>query len=183
MRRDRRRHAALAACWARHASPLRSVVGATGAKRSPPRQARTAPGAPARLRRQRGFTLIEMLVVISILGILAAVVTMSMIGVTNLAQRRANEGELMEVQSAVNFMVTDQLVDVGQVCSLYSGPGTGTNDMSLFPSSQPFQHSGGNLEPTAHQPVQLFPHYLRKRFMNRPYVCTGSGTVVPGPGQ
>ena len=38
---------------------------------------------------QKGFTLIELLVVVSILGILAAVVTMSMVGVTKLAQNRA----------------------------------------------------------------------------------------------
>ena len=123
-----------------------------------------------------------MLVVISILGILAAVVTLSMIGITNLAQKRANQGELMEIQSAMNFMITDQLVDPDQACTQYSGPPGGTNDMSRFPSNLPFQHSGGNLEQTAHQPVQLYPHYLRKQYLNRAYVCVGNGTVQPAAG-
>jgi len=83
----------------------------------------------------------------------------------------------------MNFMITDQLVDPDQACTLYSGPSAGTNDMSRFPSTQPFQHSGGNLEQTSHQPVQLYPHYLRKQFLNRPYVCTGNGTVESGTGQ
>ena len=123
-----------------------------------------------------------MLVVISILGILAAVVTLSMIGITNLAQKRANQGELMEIQSAMNLMITDQLVDPDQACSQYSGPPGGTNDMTRFPSSLPFEHSGGNLEQTAHQPVQLYPHYLRRQYPNRAYVCVGNGTVQSAGG-
>lgn len=126
---------------------------------------------------QRGFTLIEMLVVISILGMLAAVVTMSMIGITALAQKRADEGELMAVQSATNFMIADQLVDPDQACSLYRASSQGTNDMSRFPSDVQFEHSGGNLELTARQPVQLYPHYLHKRFMKYAYFCSGNGTV------
>ena len=170
MRRDRRRYAALGqrrAAQGRDCSPL---VASTGA------------GLSRRLHQQRGFTLIEMLVVISILGMLAAVVTLSMIGITNLAQKRANQGELMEVQSAMNFMITDQLVDPDQACSLYGGPPGGTNDMSQFPSKLAFQHSGGNLEQTAHQPIQLYPHYLRKQYLNRAYVCVGNGTVQSASG-
>jgi prepilin-type N-terminal cleavage/methylation domain-containing protein len=172
MRRDRRRYSALVD---------RRAAGGRG-QRSSPLAAWTVLGMSQRLRRQRGFTLIEMLVVISILGILAAVVTLSMIGITNLAQTRANQGELMEVQSAMNFMITDQLVDPDQACSLYSGPSAGTNDMSRFPSTQPFQQSGGNLEQTSHQPVQLYPHYLRRQFLNRSYVCTGNGAVQSATG-
>src|SRR5215470_15392900 len=172
MRRDRRRYSALVE---------RRAAGGRG-QRSSPLATWTALGMPQRLRRQRGFTLIEMLVVISILGILAAVVTLSMIGITNLAQTRANQGELMEVQSAMNFMITDQLVDPDQACSLYGGPPGGTNDMSQFPSKLAFQHSGGNLEQTAHQPIQLYPHYLRKQYLNRAYVCVGNGTVQSASG-
>jgi prepilin-type N-terminal cleavage/methylation domain-containing protein len=81
---------------------------------------------------QRGFTLIELLVVISILGILAAVVTMSMVGVTKLAQQRAADAEKATVQAAVDAMVNEQLVPSDQVCV---GSPT-TNDMTKFPSSQ-----------------------------------------------
>ncbi len=135
------------------------------------------PARTAAHRRQRGFTLIELLVVMSILGMLAGVVTMSMIGLHDLAQRRADDEELMTVQSAMNLMVTDQLVDPDVACSQYTGPAGGTNDMSRFPSGHPFAASGGNGQPTAQQPVQLYPHYLRKQLLHRSYLCTGSGTV------
>jgi prepilin-type N-terminal cleavage/methylation domain-containing protein len=55
--------------------------------------------------RQGGFTLIEMLVVISILGMLAAVVTISMIGITTKAQQTANSSELKAVQVALDSML------------------------------------------------------------------------------
>jgi prepilin-type N-terminal cleavage/methylation domain-containing protein len=138
-----------------------------------------AAGLRRRRRSQGGFTLIEMLVVIAILGVLTAVVGMSLVGVTQAAARRAQDEELMTVQSAMNFMLMDQLVDPADACSLYAdGPG-GTNDMSRYPSSLPFARSGGNGEPTDRKPVQLYPHYLRAQKLSRPYVCTGGGTVHP----
>ena len=131
------------------------------------------------LRGQRGFTLIEMLMVISILGILAAVVTMSMVGVTRAATQRAQDREMMTIQSAMNFMIMDQVLDPDDACSLYVAGASGTKDMGQFPSSLPFQHSGGSGEVTDRKPVQLYPHYLRGQFMSRAYRCTGNGTVQP----
>jgi type II secretory pathway pseudopilin PulG len=119
-----------------------------------------------------------MLVVISILGILAAVVTMSMAGVTNLARQRANEGELMSVQSAMNFMIIDQGLNPEDACTLYTAGSAGTDDMSQFPSSKPWVQQGGTGAPGQHPPVQLYPHYVRKQQLNRRYTCTGPGTVT-----
>jgi hypothetical protein len=115
-----------------------------------------------------------MLVVISILGILAAVVSMSMVGLASQAQRRANAEELMTVQSAMNFMIADQEISPEAACA--GAPAPGTNDMSAFPDSTSWtQQSGGTA-------VRLYPHYLRRQIMNRAYVCTGGGTVRPAGG-
>jgi len=132
-----------------------------------------------RERSQRGFTLIELLVVISILGILAAVVTMSLVGVTNLAQQRANQGEQMTVQSAMNFMIMDQRLFPEDACKLYTAGAAGTDDMAHFPSSQPWLQQGGTGPPGLNPPVALFPHYLRKQHLIQHYVCSGPGTVTP----
>jgi type II secretion system protein G len=50
---------------------------------------------------ERGFTLVELLVVIVILGILAAVVVFAVGGTTDNAQRSACKAELNTVESAV----------------------------------------------------------------------------------
>jgi general secretion pathway protein G len=126
--------------------------------------------ARARLRSQRGFTLIEMLVVLTILGILGCIVTMSMIGLTSLAQSRANAEELMTVQSAMNFMIMDQQVNPEDACA--GSPAKGTNNMARFPDTTDWTGQGSQA------PVRLYPHYLRKQLLNRAYVCSG-GTVQP----
>jgi prepilin-type N-terminal cleavage/methylation domain-containing protein len=136
-------------------------------------------GGGQRPAAQAGFTMIELLVVMSILGILAAVVSMSMVGLNAAAQHRADDSELMTVQSAMNFMLTDQGVDPDLACSLYTGGAGGATDMALFPSPQAFATSAGNGGQASHHPVQLWPHYLHERTTHRHYVCTGSGTVVP----
>jgi type II secretory pathway pseudopilin PulG len=120
-----------------------------------------------------------MLVVMAILGILAAVVTISMIGVTDLARKRAQEGEMMNLQSAMNLMLMDQKVDPDHACDLFTGGPAGVDDMSHFPSDEGYQASGGMGQDTAGKPVSLWPHYLRHRTMSRRYTCTGNGTVTP----
>lgn len=126
-----------------------------------------------RLRRlfrnnQKGFTLIELLVVISILGILAAVVTMSMVGITKVAQDRAAKTELQTVQTALDTMLADQGVPSGSECTT----ATATADMSAFPSSVPYSSAA------SHVPVQLYPHYLRQQLTNGTYVCGSNGSIT-----
>jgi len=51
---------------------------------------------------QSGFTLIELLVVVTILGVLAAIVTLSLVGLTTNAQAKACEQEYKTVQSGLD---------------------------------------------------------------------------------
>jgi type II secretory pathway pseudopilin PulG len=115
-----------------------------------------------------------MLVVISILGILAMIVTMSMVGLTDLARKRASEGELSTVQSAMDAMMLDQQIDPAAACT--GAPPGGTTNMRQFPNGTNWTQPGRGV------PVQLYPHYLRKQWMHRAYVCTAGGGVQPAPG-
>ncbi len=97
--------------------------------------------------------------VISILGILAAVVTMSMVGLTNLAHANANDAERHTVQIALDTMATKDEIPLSSVCPPTGGA---TTDMTTFPSS-------------AHA---LSPKYLRQGQTAKSYTCTGEGLVV-----
>ena len=120
-------------------------------------------------RDQRGFTLIELLVVISILGILAAVVTMSMVGITKIAQDRAAATEEQTVQVAYDTMLADQGVPAGEECTGATGS---TSNMLAFPSGPAWSAT------PQHVPVPLAPHYLREGSTHGNYHCTGNGQIV-----
>ncbi len=122
---------------------------------------------------QKGFTLIELLVVISILGILAAIVTMSMIGITAAATQHAKDTEAKSVQVAWDTMLADQGVPADHECD---GANGSSNDMTA-----------GGLETNVYQPtnslhvpVALSPHYLRDATTHGTYHCDtkSKGTLV-----
>lgn len=56
---------------------------------------------------QQGFTLIELLVVVTILGILAAIVTLSLVGLTTTANLNACNQEARTVQTALDAFMAD----------------------------------------------------------------------------
>jgi len=83
-------------------------------------------------RDERAFTLVELLVVVTILGILAAVVTASLVGLTATAKANACAEELRTVQTAMDAMmaknnitsVTASAADTSTWTALPTGTGT-----------------------------------------------------------
>lgn len=61
-----------------------------------------------RIRSERGFTLVELLVVLAILAILIAVVVPNLAGLTGGAKARAAQAELDIVQTAFDTMIADE---------------------------------------------------------------------------
>jgi prepilin-type N-terminal cleavage/methylation domain-containing protein len=72
---------------------------------------------------QQGFTLIELLVVVTILGILAAIVTLSLVGLTTNASVQACNQEYKTVQAALDAYLADKNLDT-------IAAATDTNDMT-----------------------------------------------------
>jgi general secretion pathway protein G len=77
---------------------------------------------------QQGFTLIELLVVVTILGILAGIVTLSLVGLTTHANVQACQTEYRTVQSALDAYLADQNKVNGT--GTITAQGTFTNNMS-----------------------------------------------------
>jgi prepilin-type N-terminal cleavage/methylation domain-containing protein len=140
-------------------------------------------GLRARLPKnnQKGFTLIELLVVISILGILAAIVTMSLVGITAVATQRAAKTEQTTVQVAYDTMLADQRVDSASACQgAPSTAGAATSDMSAFPTSISWSVDANGNPTSSKNSVQLYPHYLREKATHGTYYCTAAGEIVQG---
>jgi len=87
---------------------------------------------------QSGFTLIELLVVVTILGVLAAIVTLSLVGITQNAQKQACEQEYKTVQSAL-----DSYMAYFNLSSVADNSTTGTNQMTIKPDgTDPLYNAG-----------------------------------------
>ena len=118
-----------------------------------------------------GFTLIEVIVVMSILGILAAIVSISLLGVTGSAHERGKQTEMKTVQTAWEAMLTDQQVATAALAAACDNKFH--NNMQGFPNGKLYdvapQGSG-----TA-QVTVLANHYLRQQATAYGYKCDRFG--------
>jgi prepilin-type N-terminal cleavage/methylation domain-containing protein len=109
---------------------------------------------------QSGFTLIELLVVVTILGVLAAIVTLSLVGLTTSAQAKACEQEYKTVQAGMDsYMAYFNLDSVTA-----AGP---TSDMTVKPDgTDPLYNAAGT------------PTFLRNSPTNYAYKWDGFGRIT-----
>jgi len=108
-----------------------------------------------RLRQNKAFTLVEVLIVVAIIGVLAAVVIPNFTGLVGYGQSQAGETELVTVQTAMDTMMAKESL------TLVTAVTTATSTMSSFPSSS----------------HPLYPNYLRDTTTKGTYTCTTSGLV------
>lgn len=107
-----------------------------------------------KLGQNKGFTLVELLIVIAILGVLAAVVVPNVVGLAGKGQTEAAKTEFSSVQTAMDIMMaTKGLTSVNAT--------TATANMSSFPT--------GN---------GLYPTYLRTSPSKGTYSCDATGLVT-----
>ena len=105
---------------------------------------------------RKGFTLVEMLLVVAIMGIIAAIIVPSMTGLVGHSETKAAQAELKTVQAAMNAMMAKEGL------SSVTAVTTATNNVSSFPDAT----------------YPLYPSYLQTSTTNGTYTCTTAGLVT-----
>jgi prepilin-type N-terminal cleavage/methylation domain-containing protein len=124
---------------------------------------------PRGKKSQAGFTLIELLVVVTILGVLAAIVTLSLVGLTTNAQAKACEQEYKTVQAGLDAYMANNNIDT--VPESDQTNGTSSMTTSLYGGSGPIVLY--NPDPSATSPT-----YLRNSPTQWAYVWNTTGRIT-----
>ena len=106
-------------------------------------------------RSNGGFTLIELVIVIAILGVLMAVALPNFAGISNRGETAADKAELVTVQTAVDVMMAQLVMSSVNATSI------ATATMSDFPVGQ-----------------GIYPSYLRSATTSANYTCDATGLVT-----
>ncbi len=104
-------------------------------------------------RESKGFTLVELLIVIAILGVLTAVVLPNVTGLVGEGETEAAKAEMVTIQAAMDTMMAKTGLSSVKATSA-------TSKMSAFPK--------GNA---------LYPNYLRMKTTKGTYSCSTTGSV------
>jgi len=102
---------------------------------------------------EKGFTLVELLIVFTLLGVLAAIMIPNVAGLVGFGHDQSAEAELAVVQTAMDSMMAKENISAVTVT-------TNVSDMAAFP--------------TGHV---LYPTYLRKATTKGRYTTDNTGLV------
>jgi prepilin-type N-terminal cleavage/methylation domain-containing protein len=122
---------------------------------------------------QSGFTLIELLVVVTILGVLAAIVTLSLVGLTTNAQAKACQQEYKTIQAGLDAYMANNNLDAVPAADSSNGYSNGTASMTTaaFLGTGPIALYNPNSSASS-------PTYVRNTPTQFAYIWNSTGRIL-----